>query len=201
MTLEREQLQAAAAGATGQISNRLGDVWWSLLIRGLLAVALGLVALFWPKATLALLVRLIGLYVLFDGILSLLAAFRAKDLGAYLGPGLVSLVVGLILLFWPDVTGRLLMVIVGLWALFNGVVLFLAGRQTDPSDPDRGLTITMGAVAAIVGVVLVIWPTSGVVTISWIIAIAALLLGGLLVFLAMRIKGVEKRVDDIGRPS
>ncbi|MDH3691770.1 MAG: DUF308 domain-containing protein [Gammaproteobacteria bacterium] len=201
MALEKEQLQAAAAGARGRISDKLGDVWWTLLVRGLLAVALGLAALFWPIATLALLVRLIGLYVLFDGILSLLATFRAKEFGAYLVSGLISVAIGLILLFWPDVTGRLLMIIVGLWALFHGVVLFLAGRQTDPNDPDRGLTITIGAVAAIVGLVLVIWPATGVVTISWTIAIAALLLGGLLIFLAMRIKSVEKRVDDLGRPS
>ena len=31
-----------------------------------------------------------------DGILSLLAAFRARETGAYLAPGLISVVVGLI---------------------------------------------------------------------------------------------------------
>ena len=194
MAQEREQLAAAAAEARARISDRLGDVWWSLLVRGLLAVALGLAALFWPKATLAILVRLIGVYVLLDGILSLLAAFRARELGAYLVPGLISLAIGLVLLFWPDATGRFLMVIVGIWALFQGVILFLAGRQTDSNDPDRGLTITMGVVAAIVGLILIIWPGTGVVTISWIIAIAALLLGGLLISFAMRIKGAKKRV-------
>jgi uncharacterized membrane protein HdeD (DUF308 family) len=44
-----------------------------------------------------------------------------------------------ILLFWPDVTGRLLLIIVGIWALFQGATLFWAGRQADVNDPERGL--------------------------------------------------------------
>jgi len=201
MTIDKEQLQAAATGARVRISDKLGDVWWSFFIRGLLAVALGIAALFWPKATLALLIRLIGLYVLFDGVLSLLAAFRARELGAYLVPGLISVAIGLILLFWPDVTGRLLLVIVGLWAVFQGVILFLAGRRADMNDPDRGLAITIGAVAAIAGLILVIWPGTGVITISWLIAIVALSIGALLIFLGLRLRQVEKRVENLNRPA
>ena len=99
MPLDQEKLQTAAAGAKARISDKLGDVWWSLLVRGLLAVALGIAAIFWPKATLELLIRLIGLYVLFDGIVSLVGAFRARELGAYLVPGLISVAVGAVLLF------------------------------------------------------------------------------------------------------
>jgi len=201
MTIDKEQLQAAATGARVRISDKLGDVWWSFFIRGLLAVALGIAALFWPKATLALLIRLIGLYVLFDGVLSLLAAFRARELGAYLVPGLISVAIGLILLFWPDVTGRLLLVIVGLWAVFQGVILFLAGRRADMNDPDRGLAITIGAVAVIAGLILVIWPGTGVITISWLIAIVALSIGALLIFLGLRLRQVEKRVENLNRPA
>lgn len=201
MTIDKEQLQAAATGARVRISDKLGNVWWSFFIRGLLAVALGIAALFWPKATLALLIRLIGLYVLFDGVLSLLAAFRARELGAYLVPGLISVAIGLILLFWPDVTGRLLLVIVGLWAVFQGVILFLAGRRADMNDPDRGLAITIGAVAVIAGLILVIWPGTGVITISWLIAIVALSIGALLIFLGLRLRQVEKRVENLNRPA
>ncbi len=156
MPLDKEKLQTAAAGAQARISDKLGDVWWSLLVRGLLAVALGIAAIFWPKATLELLVRLVGLYVLFDGIVSLVGAFRAQELGAYLVPGLISVAIGAILLFWPDITGRLLLIIVGIWALFQGVTLFWAGRQADANDPERSLAMSIGGVAAIAGVILVI---------------------------------------------
>ncbi|MDA9981915.1 DUF308 domain-containing protein [Gammaproteobacteria bacterium] len=201
MTLDKEQIQAATTGAKIRISDKLGDVWWSLLVRGLLAAALGIAALFWPNATLALLIRLIGLYVLFDGSVNLYGASRARKLGAYLVPGLISVALGAILLFWPDASSRFLLVIVGIWALFQGVLLFFAGRQADPNDPDRGLAITTGAAAAIVGLVLVIWPGTGVVTISWLIAIAALSIGALLIYLALRLRKVDIRVEHIKRPS
>jgi uncharacterized membrane protein HdeD (DUF308 family) len=199
MELDKEKLQNVATQARDRLSDKLGDVWWFLLIRGLLAVAVGVVALFWPKATLVLLIRLIGLYVLFDGIVSLLGVYRTRELGSNLAPGLISVVIGVILLFWPDVTGRLLLVIVGIWALIQGVVLFLAGRQTEANDPARSLKMTIGAGAAIVGLILIIWPGTGAVAISWAIGIAALLIGALLIYLALRLRQVNQRMDNLKR--
>jgi uncharacterized membrane protein HdeD (DUF308 family) len=199
MPLDKEKLQTAAAGAQARVSDRLGDVWWSLLVRGLLAVALGIAAIFWPKATLELLVRLIGLYVLFDGIVSLVGAFRARELSAHLVPGLIGVVTGVILLFWPDVTGRLLLTIVGIWALFQGVTLFWTGRQANANDPERSLAMIIGAVAAIAGVIFLVWPGAGSVAISWMIGIAALLIGALLIYLAQRVQQTAKRVGNLGR--
>ena len=178
-------------GVDIQISKNLGEIWWSLLVRGLLAAMLGLAALLWPAVTLALLIRLIGLYVLFDGIISLVGSVRSRLRGAYFAPGLISVVIGLILLFWPDVTGRLLMVIIGLWALFHGVLLLLASRYFDLVDPDRVLVFTIGTAAVIFGLVLVIWPSTGVIAISWTIAIAALLIGALLISLSLRLRRSE----------
>jgi uncharacterized membrane protein HdeD (DUF308 family) len=179
------------------VSDKLGDVWWSLLIRGLLALALAIAALFWPEATLILLIRLIALFALADGVMGLVGWLRTRDLAAHLAPALISIAVGLILLFWPDLTGRLLLTILGLWALFQGVMLFLAGFQAGTDDPDRGPAMIIGAVAAIVGLVLVIWPGTGVVTVSWAIGIAALLIGGPLIYLALRLRRIDKRVEDL----
>jgi len=194
MTLDKEPLQTAA-GAHFRLHNRLGDIWWSLMIRGLLALALAIAALFWPQTTLSLLFRLVGLYVLLDGALNLLWAFRNGEVGAYLVPGLISLIIGAVLLFWPSMTGKLLLTIVGIWLLLQGVSLLLAARQSYPGDPDRGLFMNMGIVITITGLVLVIWPGTGMVAISWVIAIAALVTGALLVFLALRLRQVEKRFD------
>src|SRR5260370_21854761 len=51
--------------------------WWSLVIRGLLAIAVGVVAIGWPGITLAALVMLFGAYALLDGVVSIIAAWRA----------------------------------------------------------------------------------------------------------------------------
>ena len=195
MALDKEQLQSASAGARFRLNDRLGDIWWSLMLRGLLAVILAIAALFWPQATLSLLFRLVGLYVLLDGALNLVWAFRNGEGGAYLVPGLISLIIGAVLLFWPSMTGKLLLTIVGIWLLFQGGSLLLAARRSYPDDPDRGLLINMGIVITIIGLVLVIWPGTGIVAISWAIAIAALVIGALLIFLALRLHQVEKRFN------
>jgi len=46
--------------------------------------------------------------------------------------------------------------------------------------------------------VFIFWPETGVVAISWLIALGALVIGGLLVYLATRLKRVRTRVDNIG---
>jgi uncharacterized membrane protein HdeD (DUF308 family) len=132
-----------------------------------------------------------------DGIIGLVSAFRARDLGPNLVPGLVSIAVGVILLFWPDLTGRLLLTILGLWVLFHGAMLMLAGSRSETDDPDRVPTMTIGAIAAVVGLVLALWPGTGVVTISWVIGIAALLIGGSLVYLALRLRRIDKQVASL----
>jgi hypothetical protein len=45
---------------------------------------------------------------------------------------------------------------------------------------------------------LLIWPGTGVVAISWIISLAALMLAALLIFLALRLKRLKKRVGNLG---
>jgi uncharacterized membrane protein HdeD (DUF308 family) len=85
----------------------------------------------------------------------------------------------------------------GGWALFTGVSHILATRRANVGETDRGLTTTIGGAVAVVGLVLLIWPGTGVVAISWIIALAALLLATLLIFLALHLKRFKKRVDNL----
>jgi hypothetical protein len=79
----------------------------------------------------------------------------------------------------------------------TGVSHILAARRANVEDTDRGPMTTMGAVVTAVGLVLLIWPGTGVVAISWIIALAALLFAARLIFLALHLKWLKKRVDNL----
>jgi len=201
MPTENERLQAAAAGLQSRVSGKMGNVWWSFMLRGLLALGLGVSALIWPKLTLGLLVSLVGIFALLDGAAGLISGIRGRDLQTYLLPALVSLAVGAVLLFWPGVTVKLLLIILGIWALLHGVNLFLAGRSTDQTDPNRGLLLTIGLVLAVIGLVLIVWPGAGAVTISWLVAALAFVVGTMLVFLGLRLRQVKLRVDKLGSMS
>ena len=86
------------------------------------------------------------------------------------------------------------MIVVGLWALFQGGTLLWAGLQSDSMDPERGNAIKVGAAVAIAGLVLVLWPDSGTITIALVFGFAALIVGGLLIYLAWRLKQVSKTI-------
>ncbi len=197
MNERMEPLGSLAAGMQSLLSAKLGDIWWAFMLRGVFAAVLGTFALIWPTPTLTILTRMIGLYCLADGLSGLVGALRASDRGNYLLQAVVSLVVGGFLLFWPSTSVRTLLRVFGGWALFTGGSNILAVRRANVEDADRSLITTMGWAVAVVGLILLIWPGTGVVAISWIIALAALMLAALLIFLALRLKRLKKRVDQL----
>ena len=201
MPSNNEQLRAAAAGLQNRVSEKMSGIWWAFLLRGLLALGLGVCALIWPSLTLALLIRLIGIYAVLDGAAGIVSSIRHRELQSYLVLSLASLAVGAILIFWPGVTVKGLLIILGFWAVLQGANLFLAGRGAEINDPNRTLLTTTGTVLAVIGLVLIIWPGVGVITISWLVAALAFLIGALLVYLALRLRRVKRRVDTMGKLS
>ena len=197
MNERNEPLGSLAAGMQSCVSGKLGDIWWAFMLRGVFAGVLGICALIWPTPTFTILTRMIGLYCLADGLPGLVGALRAFDRGTYLLQAVVSLVVGGFLLFWPGTSARTLPMVFGGWALLSGVSNILAARRANVEDTERGLMTAMGGAVAVVGLVLLIWPGTGVLAISWIIALAALMLAALLIFLALRLKRLKKRVDKL----
>jgi len=201
MPSHNEQLRVAAAGLQNRVSGKMSGIWWVFLLRGLLALGLGVSALIWPRLTLALLIRLVGFYAVLDGAAGIVSGIRSRELQSYLVPALASLVVGAILIFWPGLTVKGLLIMLGLWAVLQGANLFLAGRGAETDDPNRALLTMTGTVLAVVGLVLIIWPGVGAITISWLVAALAFLMGALLVFLALRLRRVRLRVDSLGKLS
>jgi uncharacterized membrane protein HdeD (DUF308 family) len=64
------------ATPTDSMLADVGRNWWALLLRGILAVLFGLIALFWPGITITVLVLFFGAYALVDGIFAVVAGIR-----------------------------------------------------------------------------------------------------------------------------
>jgi uncharacterized membrane protein HdeD (DUF308 family) len=194
MNEREERLRAVGMEVRSAVSGKLGDVWWAIMLRGVLAGMLGIFALFWPTASFTILTRVVGLYCLVDGLSGLMGAPQA-DRRASLPRVVVGLVVGGVLLFWPGTSVRTLLMVFGAWALFTGVSQIVAARRANADDTARGLMTGIGATVALIGLALLIWPGTGVVAISWFVALAALLFAALLIFLALRLKRLQQRID------
>ena len=87
----------------------MADNWWLVLLRGLAAIAFGILAFVWPVITLLTLTLLWGAYAVVDGIFALW--------GAVAGPrgqmsarfwlivvGIAGVIAGLLAFAWPGVT-------------------------------------------------------------------------------------------------
>jgi hypothetical protein len=78
---------AMPVAGSGPLST-LAENWWLLLLRGLAAIAFGVIAFFWPGVTLVALTYLWGVYAVVDGVIAIWAAFNTS--GADAGPPLVA---------------------------------------------------------------------------------------------------------------
>ena len=201
MSERRERVTEVAAAAKQRVDAKLGDIWWAILLRGVLALILALCAFIWPEKTLGIFVKLLGAYFLIDGVIGAVSAFRSGDKASPLMQAIVSLALGLILLLWTDISGKLFLILVGIWLVLQGISLFVAAFRMDSADEERGLAMVIAAVMAAIGAVFVFWTDTGVVAISWLIGLGAMVIGGLLIYLATRVKRVRARIDRIGDPT
>lgn len=166
--------------------------WWALAVRGVVAVLFGLVALIWPGLTLAVLIVFFGAYVVVDGIFAIVAGLRAGSgtrKSLLLAEGALGILVGLIALFWPDVTGIVLLYIISFWAVFGGIMRIIGAvlmRREIDNEWSMGLS---GVLWVLWGVVLAVLPGVGLLSLAWLIGIFALGVGVTLIVLAFRVRG------------
>ncbi|WP_170417927.1 HdeD family acid-resistance protein [Ruegeria atlantica] len=173
------------------LGDQLTDLWWTFLLRGILAGVLGIAALFWPTGSISLLIRLVGVLLVLDGGLTLLGFGRRGIIGGF---GLGALLIGLILLIWPEGVARLAFFLLGAWALIVGIGSLMAWRQLPDAHSDASTMRNSGIVALLIGIVLLFWPGSGMVALGWAIAFSALAFAAVMLWLAMRFKRAHDRV-------
>ena len=190
----REQLRSIAQSAAATANKKLGDVWWFFMLRGILAAILGICALFWPSRSLTVLITLVGVFILADGVTALVGALRNRAENEALLHPVASLVIGPVLLFWPGASLGLLLVVFGAWVWTFGVSQILEALKSPKESGDRVSVLSLGGIASAIGIIVMIWPATGVAAISWVIAIAAFLAAALLFYLAHRTKRLSNRL-------
>src|SRR5438552_8509614 len=98
--------------------------WWALVLRGLAAIALGVLAFLWPHITLTALVFLWGAYVLVDGVFAIAAGVRShgesKRWWVLLLEGILSVAAGVLAFAIPGITALALLILIAAWAIVTG---------------------------------------------------------------------------------
>ena len=184
--VDDDQLEAREA-----LSDRLGILWWTFFLRGLLAAGLGVAALFWPTGSISLLLHLVGLLLMLDGGLTLLGFGRKGVAG---GAGIGAIIIGLVLLVWPEGTARFAFFLLGAFALITAIGSLVTWLQVPVSDPERATARNAGFATLLLALLLVFWPGSGLVALGWAIAFFALFVSAVMLLLAFRFKNANERL-------
>jgi uncharacterized membrane protein HdeD (DUF308 family) len=166
--------------------------WWVPVIRGIAAIAFGIVAFVYPGLTIATLVLFFGAWVLIDGIFRIVGAIghRASDSdwGWQLVIGLLGIVVGLLTFHSPQITALALVIYIAAWALMIGASEIAAAVKLRREIKGEWFLILMG-LASIVFAVLLLWnPVAGAAAVIWLIAWYAVVLGVLAIFFGFRLR-------------
>jgi uncharacterized membrane protein HdeD (DUF308 family) len=152
----------------------------SLLWRGLLAIAIGVVSVIWPNITVGALVILFAVYAFIAAGLDTMRAFssdRAGPVVGYLLLAVVSLAAGLVALLWPNFTAVALTVWVGAWAVVTGIVEVALTFRPGETAGERTMWLLGGLVSIALGVVLFIRPDIGAVSLATIFGLFSLFSG------------------------
>ncbi len=186
----------------GSIEKRLASIlnrsWWLLLLRGLAAIAFGVLTWVLPGISLSALVLLFGAYAMVDGILAAWTAIAGgKDTDyrwVLLLEGLLGIGVGVLTFVAPGITALALLFYIAIWAIATGVLEIAAAIRLREEIKNEWLLILAGLASVIFGVLIAAQPGAGALTLLWLIASYAVVFGVLLVILAFKVRSFVGKV-------
>ncbi|WP_370678916.1 HdeD family acid-resistance protein [Comamonas sp. GB3 AK4-5] len=182
--------------ARNPLSILLHRTWWVLLLRGLVAIAFGVLTFAQPGVSLVALMLTFGVFTFVDGILGMYAAIRGRGLGGHWWVlmlwGLVGVIVGVLTVVAPAVTALVMTIYIAAWALVTGVMQIIAALRLRKEIRGEWLLVLGGAMSVLFGGFVLAQPGAGMMAMLWVLALYAVLLGLVMVLLAFKVrKGVR----------
>ena len=170
----------------------LAKNWWLFLIRGITAVAFGVLAFAWPGITLAILVQFYGAFVIVDGVFALATALAGRDSIAprwWIGvAGLIGIAAGTFTIIWPATAAVIFLLFIAGWSIAIGMCLIIGAIRLRNEIDNEWFLVLSGALSVLFGVALVLMPEAGALAFLWVIALYAILFGVLTVAFALRLQ-------------
>jgi uncharacterized membrane protein HdeD (DUF308 family) len=165
----------------------------SLLFRGILAIILGIIALVAPGIALLALIIVFGAYAFLDGILAVVVAIQERRIlprwGWLLVEGIAGIILGIVAFAWPGETALVLLYIVAAWAIVTGILEIGAAFTVY-----NWLIGLAGVLSVAFGILLIVNPGAGLLSILWVLGIYALIFGGILIAHAFQLRSDSTRL-------
>jgi uncharacterized membrane protein HdeD (DUF308 family) len=167
---------------------------WATLLRGIFAVAFGVIAIANTRLAAGAFVVVFAVYAFIDAGISFTASMSLGRAGERWGwfafEGLIALAAGILALVLPSVTLLALVLVVAVRAIMLGMVE-LVGAFSWAAIENRWLLGLTGALSLVLGVLLLASPTTGAVSLIWTIGLYAIVFGIALISIGLRLVSLE----------
>ena len=102
--------------------------------------------------------------------------------------GLVALLFGVVVLFWPGLVLAVLGLLFGLYAAVDGAITIWPALRSSDRSPRRWLPLAEGAVGIIAGLIALLWPGLTIVGLVYVIVVWAVVTGTLKILTAVLLR-------------
>jgi uncharacterized membrane protein HdeD (DUF308 family) len=150
--------------------------WKSALVRGAIAIVLGIIAIFWPDTAIFTFMLIWGLWALVDGIAVLFLAFQPEARAArtlLIVQGVLGVVLGILIVTHPGLSASVVTWLAGVWFVVRGLLEGFAAFGTSP----RGFLLASAAIDIVLGVLFMANPGGSAKGITVVLGIVALVWG------------------------
>ena len=172
--------------ATLKNGNKEGFI--SLLIKTLLAIGLGLAFLLNPDGMITTSSYLIGIVLIVYGLLELFKGIKVRKVIRFgnmiIEDGLMNIIVGSILVFWPNLGPNLVMILLGSWFVLGGIIQLVIANKFKDKITGRNIR---GLLTLVLGAIIIFNPSDSVRLISMFVGVLCLIVGLYLLVIIFRI--------------
>jgi uncharacterized membrane protein HdeD (DUF308 family) len=173
---------------------------WAVLVMGLVTAGVGIFLVADPSETLEVIVRIIGIFLLVDGLIAVIAAIvgRVESRGLLGVVGVLSVIAGLVLVKRPEESIAVVVLIVGVWLVVAGVARFLiafgVGQMSD------AVSVAVAVIDVIAGIVIPAWP-GPIVGLAVILGIVFIIRGLTYIWAGWELRRIAKAGPAGGMPA
>ena len=168
----------ATADQTHAMMQDVADHWGLAVFMGVVSVVLGLLAMFYPGATIVTIAIFFAAWLFVSGFYEVITSFtRDGDTGSrvlHAIIGVLSVIVGFALLRTPFQSVEVVIFVVGIFWVAQGIVTFITAFSVRQG---RGWRLFMGAIGVLAGLVVLEYPIDSALTLAFFGGIWLVILG------------------------
>jgi uncharacterized membrane protein HdeD (DUF308 family) len=167
-----------------------------VLLRGIFAIAFGLIAWRWPGLTIGMLVFFFGAYALVSGLFAVVAGIAgrkaAEDWWLLLIEGLLGIGIGILTYRAPGLTAVALLLFIAMWAMVSGILQIVTAVKLRKEISGEFWMALGGIFWVLLALALMAFPLAGALTLVWVIAFVAMFSGVSQIALSFRLRRLAK---------